>query len=177
MVQPYLDAEEKPIIGSADFFSSHLNDWYRTISGTNLEFTYQIALDDQGDGTYVYDNILFFPINGLGFGNDIPQYPDYNYLFTSEFEMNFLYEPNQVFKFTGDDDLWIFINGKLAIDLGGIHSSVSKEVNIDAFNEGNSLGMVWGEKYPMHIFHAERNPTQSNFHIETSIGCFSSVII
>jgi fibro-slime domain-containing protein len=178
MVQPYLDNENKPMVGTEDFYSSHLSEWYRTIDGTNLEFNHEIQLTDQGDGTFVYDDNQFFPMDRyIGFGMDIENYPDHNYLFTSEFNLKFLYEPNQEFTFKGDDDLWVFINGVLAIDVGGIHSPVEATVNIDNFNANTMMGMQYGQKYPMHIFHAERNPTQSNFKITTSIGCFSTVII
>jgi fibro-slime domain-containing protein len=54
---------------------------------------------------------------------------------------------------------------------------MSAEVNIDDFNSINGMGMVWGRTYPMRIFHAGRNPTQSNFHITTSIGCFTTPIV
>lgn len=178
MVQPYLDNENKPMVGTEDFYSSHLSEWYRTIDGTNLAFTYEIQLEDQGNGTFVYDNNQFFPMDiFIGFGMDIENNSEHNYLFTSEFNLKFLYEPGQVFTFRGDDDLWVFINGVLAIDVGGIHSPVEASVNIDNFNANTMMGMQYGQKYPMHIFHAERNPTQSNFKITTSIGCFSTVII
>lgn len=178
MVQQFLDAEQKPVVGTADFYSAHLSEWYRTIPGTNLEFSYPIQLVDQGDGTFVYDNNQFFPMDTyVGLGFDIPEHPEHNYLFTSEFNLKFVYEPGQLFTFRGDDDLWVFINGVLALDVGGIHSPVEATVNIDAFNQNFGQEMVAGQKYPMHIFHAERNPTYSNFKITTSIGCFSTVII
>ena len=72
--------------------------------------------------------------------------------------------------FIGDDDLWMFINGKLAIDLGGLHPPDTQTVNLDA--EAANLGIVKGQVYPMDIFHAERHSTGSNFRIDTTIGCF-----
>ena len=179
LVAPYLDADEKPVGASGEYNTTYIAEWYRTLDGVNMEFTYPIPLTDLGGGEYEYDNSEYFPMDeiGGGYGNDIPEYPDHNWLFTSEVKVNFQYETGQVFTFRGDDDLWVFINYQLALDVGGIHAPVEDSVDIDQFNADNAVGMVPGEKYPMHIFHAERNPTQSNFRIQTNIGCFNIVVV
>jgi fibro-slime domain-containing protein len=183
MVQAFLDADEKPVSASGAMNSTHLDQWYRTIDGVNQEFTYEIQLkeelkdDGTGTGKFVYDENQFFPIDGLGYGNDIAAYPDRNYLFTSELKLSFVYQVGQSFTFRGDDDLWVFINGRLAIDVGGIHSPVEGRVDIDPWSASIGMQLVPGQTYPMHIFHAERNPIQSNFRIETSIACFSTIIV
>ena len=71
--------------------------------------------------------------------------------------------------FRGDDDLWLFINGKLAIDLGGLHQPQQNILSLDA--RAAELGLVVGGTYAMDIFHAERHSTASNFRIETTIDC------
>ncbi len=87
----------------------------------------------------------------------------HNYHFTFEIHSKFTYQQGQVFTFTGDDDLWVFINNHLEIDLGGIHGAMSKTVNLD------DLGLTPGTTYNFDIFFAERHTTESNFMIETSI--------
>ncbi|GMU63116.1 MAG: hypothetical protein AMXMBFR34_48790 [Myxococcaceae bacterium] len=66
--------------------------------------------------------------------------------------------------------MWVFVNRKLALDLGGVHGAESGTVDFDAL--APSLGLTVGQTYPFDVFHAERHTTESNFRIETSIECF-----
>ena len=73
----------------------------------------------------------------------------------------------ETFQFTGDDDLWTFINGKLAIDLGGLHPARSASISLD--ERAAELGIEKGKTYPLDVFHAERHTNASNFRIDTTL--------
>lgn len=151
-------------IESQDSFSS----WYRDTPATNISQQLEITLTRSG-GTdeqpiYTYQNSEFFPIDGLLFGNSGGT-PDHNFHFTYELQTEFTYlaGTDQVFSFYGDDDVWVFINGKLVIDIGGVHSMVSQAVQLDR------LGLEDGKSYPLNFFFAERHRTESNFRIDTTL--------
>jgi fibro-slime domain-containing protein len=87
----------------------------------------------------------------------------------------FPYRGGEVFTFKGDDDVWLFVNGRLAIDLGGVHGVMTGTVDLD--QSAASLGITPGQTYRMDIFHAERHTWASNFRIETTLACINNVVI
>lgn len=141
--------------------------WYHDVDGVNLPIELTLELLETSPGTYVYDDASFFPIDGQGFGDEGLAH---NYSFTTEIHTTFEYAGGETFTFRGDDDVWVFINGRLAIDLGGLHQPATATIDLDA--RADALGLTPGGVYAMDIFQAERHTTASNFRIETTIACF-----
>jgi fibro-slime domain-containing protein len=129
--------------------------------GVNLTDSLTITLDDTGHpGIYTFADSDFFPIDNQLLGNEGRPH---NYHFTYEIHSQFTYQGFETFNFTGDDDLWVFINDSLVIDLGGVHAALSDSVDV------TTLGLTLGNTYDFDLFFAERHTTASNFRIDTSI--------
>lgn len=140
--------------------------WYVDTPGVNVPIAASITLNESG-GLYSYSNNSYFPIDGQGYGN---QGRSHNYHFTLHLEGQLGFEDttagvDQSFTFTGDDDLWVFVNGQLVLDLGGVHGAESAFFSDETLK---GLGLLAGQNYDLDIFFAERHTSESNFAITTN---------
>lgn len=94
---------------------------------------------------------------------------DHNYHFAMKVDGDFIYKKgsNQFFDFTGDDDVYVFINGQLAVDLGGAHKELSTSLDIEKYASEN--GIKNGEKCHFQMFYLERHTTTSNCKIQINL--------
>jgi fibro-slime domain-containing protein len=172
LVRVELGLDDKPVYapsGATTTVSGQasFDQWYRDVSAVNMTFQQALPLTQDPPGTFVFDDQDFFPLDGMGFGDDGNPH---NFHFTSEIHGTFTYRGGEIFQFIGDDDVFVFVNKKLALDLGGVHGPESATVDFDA--SAVTLGLTVGGNYELDVFHAERHTTQSTFRMVTTIDCF-----
>ncbi len=182
--KPVLRTDQDPNRGMIDGPDS-FNQWFNDVPGVNIAVPHTIALDNGQEGpggVYSFarekqlsgDLKYFFPMDNLGW-NDSQSVSTgtHNFYFTYEIHTEFTYtdpadrDEAMVFSFTGDDDVWVFINGVLAVDIGGVHGQAQRSINLDSAAE--DLGLTPGGTYTLDFFFAERHTTESNFRIETTL--------
>ncbi len=180
IVTAELGADKKPVYAKGDGSASgtttgeaNFASWFRDTAGMNqgreLTLTFTQDSSDASGKKWVYDSALtggFFPIDGELLGATSVPINDglmHNYSFTFELHTIFKYVQGQIFRFKGDDDVWVFVDGKRVVDLGGIHSAEDRTVQLD------ELGLSAGGEYPLDFFFAERHFSESNFLAETSL--------
>lgn len=171
---------------------NRFSEWYNDMGPAinrkfKLDLTFTRVANGNAPPTYVYSNTNFFPFNAAGvtkfnatdpdpFNDTFSSQSNRNYGFTLEFHTQFTYYrgQGQTFNFRGDDDVWVFVNDSLVIDLGGIHGAEQQQFDLDRVQANGrtlaeNLGMVDQGTYPLDFFFAERLLTQSNLIITTTL--------
>jgi fibro-slime domain-containing protein len=172
LVRDDLGADGKPVYAPAGATATvsgaaSFDRWYRDVDGVNLHFEQPLALTETSPGVFVFEDAEFFPLDGMGWPNQ--EIIGHNFHFTTEIHGTFKYRGGEKFTFRGDDDVFVFVNGKLALDLGGVHGPQERTIDFDA--QAAHLGISPGQTCALAVFHAERHTSQSTFRIETSIDC------
>jgi fibro-slime domain-containing protein len=164
--------------------------WYRTspmlVANGNIEVVRELTLTRPDEtnfpNRYEFSSDSFFPLDDEGWElespplQELPMTNGHNFGFTTEVHYFFVYQGDEVLRFAGDDDLWVFVDGRLCMDIGGIHPVEAGVMSFDPMvTDGTpprqaivdaciaALGLQVGKVYEVSIFHAERHVTQSNF--------------
>jgi len=177
-VQDTLGSDGNPqlIDGVASSFvknAASFKQWYTPTEGVNK--VVQVELESKKRSTLLnaFGSDLatgeWFPIDAQGWGNMDYVAPRvaasaeeaagdvaHNQLFTSKIEARFYYQggKSETIISESDDDSWVFINGKLAVDNGGLKGFSPASVKLDSV--ADKLGIKPGHNYPIVFFFAER---------------------
>ena len=152
--------------------------------------TYKLSTVHDGNGTPVANaGAYFFPLDSVGYqannnvedGMESTGHGDknHNYFFGLRYDITFTlgdYIGDLKYKFTGDDDLWVVLDGNtVVIDLGGIHEAATGEVNLwDCLLEkdqkkANLTNDQKSKKHTLTVLYMERGAVASNCEMEFTL--------
>lgn len=140
---------------------------------------YKLVFDQNGD-SYKLTKVIdkngdqratagsnFFPLDGVP-RSEKSDDGNHNYFFGMRYDVTFKigdYVGPLNYTFTGDDDLWVVLDGKkIVIDLGGIHQAAKKEVNLWDYVKHKDEN-----EHTLTILYMERGAYESNCQMEFTL--------
>ena len=151
--------------------------WFNDYEGINKGMGTRLILTRTGNKTYQYSNSSYFPLDDFDYGYGAST-AGHNYDFTEEISICFQYDGSGSITISGDDDIWVFINGILAVDMGGCHTARSSQVSLTGVNRTQNINgrevtykynetfdIVEGQHVYIKIFHAKRKAGYSTFSL------------
>ncbi len=197
LVQTTLGTDRKPVDAPGSPCPTYkISEWFHDVSGLNKRYCQELILDKVPNtlNTYTKDDPIFFPIDmvkippsqtlvkapnptneavtGETFKGDDGQ--QHNFHFCMEMHATFKYRGGEVLNFKGDDDVWVFVNNTLALDLGGRQNNGQGLINLD--NQKNQLNIALDNYYNFDFFFCERQATGSHLQVTTSFDLIPSTI-
>ena len=152
--------------------------WFNNVEGKSQNYSNNLTLNYSGS-EFSYFNDDFYPLDQVEFSKgDVTNQDGHNHLFTMALAAPFriLKSGDENFEITADDDTFVFVGDKLALDMGGVHGALKGKITID--KDGKINTAIGDEEFAfsgisidgqsdsvIRIFHADRDSSESVFKI------------
>jgi fibro-slime domain-containing protein len=160
-----------PRPGAVDFCSSQLEKWFdpaesRSAACGTLFFR---NVGDTLRPVWKFDSKAFFPIDSLSPQRSVVlpngKVLSDDFAFCMEINAALDYAGGETLKIRGDDDTWVYLDGRLAVDQGGIHFAKEETIALDTlpFLKGKQ-----GRTLDLDVYYCSRQPATAEFGMEAA---------
>ena len=155
--------------------------WFKAVEGKSASYIGALKMDYEVSGAeFSFYQDRFYPVDEAKFSEgDVVNKDGHNHLFTMSFAVPFTVLANggEQFEIAADDDTFVFVGDRLAIDLGGVHGVMGGRFEIHDDGEVytaigdeepaySGIRLNGGDGSMVRIFHADRDASQSVFNVK-----------
>ena len=186
LVESSLDENDLPVAKAGKLVTNRGLDfgkWFDAVEGESAEYVGTLQLKYTADeAKFEFLAPDFYPLDEAEFSaSDEVNSDGHNHLFTMNFAVPFtvLKSGEETFEITADDDTFVFLDGKLVLDMGGVHEVTTGAVKIGADGrvfasvdnedwQRTDVALTAGELATLKIFHADRDSSESELDLAFS---------
>lgn len=182
---PANESSENPLIATSKNVTGHdpvqptdnFYQWFHAVEGKSAKYERELTFNRVGnENKYTYGGRQIFPLDDIP---DAQITSGHNFHFTAHMQtpIKVSRSGTETFDFSGDDDVWVFLNGHLVLDIGGVHTAIDGSFTINQDGSVTSrvfegtktyseniydLGLEKDEIINLDLFYAERNTSEAN---------------
>lgn len=162
--------EDATVPGTETYLRKVIKDYKLVFDQNGDSYRLTKVIDQNGEKLTTAGND-FYPLDRVSSNEESEK--SHNYFFGMRYDVTFKigdYVGPLDYTFTGDDDLWVVLDGEhIVIDLGGIHQAATKKVKLWDYVT-DEYGKIDKEKeHTLTILYMERGAYESNCQMEFTL--------